>query len=160
MRAALPLLVLLVAGCGSALQGPAAPPLDSPAHFGWQESGEIHVGWLMVTDDNISCDEILDVVDHRKDAGDAVWVALEKDPDFKWRGLYPGTWASYPSRNDPDPIEGRHAEVYFQLGGDIVPLTGNDMWAEVHSTDDLFKATLDTTLAWGLIVAEDCGQID
>lgn len=160
MRSFLSLLALCAVGCGSALEGPAAPPLNSPAHFGWQPSGEIDVGWLMVTDDDISCDEILDVVGHAMDAGDAIWVAIEKGADLDWPGLYPGTWASYPSRVDPDPLLGRHAEVYFQLDGDVVPLTGNDMWIDVHSYDGLFKATLDTSLARGLIVAEDCGQID
>mgnify|MGYP007066307707 CR=1 FL=1 len=157
MRCAVLLLTFALAGCGSALVGPAAPPLNSSAHFGWQTVDDIHVGWLMVTDDGISCDEILDVVDHRKDAGDALWVALEKGPTLDWPGLYPGTWGSYPAG---DGVEGRHAEVYFQLEEDVVPLTGNDVWVEVHSDGDLFKATLDTSLAWGLIVARDCGQID
>ncbi len=162
MRLALLCAVLLAAipisGCGSALTGPAAPPLNSPAHFGWQPSGDIDVGWLMVTDDGISCGEILDVVNHSRDAGDALWVALEKDPDMDWEGLYPGTWASYPF--DDETVGGRHAEVYFQLEGDVVPLTGHDVWIDVHSYGSLLKASLDTSLAWGMIVAEDCGQIE
>ena len=162
MRLALLCAILLAAipisGCGSALTGPAAPPLNSPAHFGWQPSGDIDVGWLMVTDDSISCHEILDVVDHTRDAGDALWVALEKDPDMDWEGLYPGTWASYPF---DDTVEGgRHAEVYFQIEGDVVPLTGHDVWIDVHSYGSLLKASLDTSLARGMIVAEDCGQIE
>jgi len=155
--AALTPLLLALTACGSALVGPAAPSPDSPAVFGYYESGAVIEGWVLVTDDRIGCDRMLEVLDRTHRAGDSVWIALEKGPDLDWEGLYPGT---YSTTLDPEIDGGRHAEVYFQQGQDIAVLTGNDVWVWVDGYGDgLLRLVLQTERAEGIVVARDCGEI-
>jgi len=174
MRAAfMATLMSLLAGCGSALVGPEAPGTNSPAVFGYYESGAVIEGWVLVTDDRIGCHQMLDVLDRSHRAGDAIWIALEKGPSLDWEGLYPGTFGSYPEPPDDDdsagdddddtPVvsEGRHAEVYFQQGQDIAVLTGNDVWVWVDAYEHgTLRLVLNTELAEGIVVAKDCGELE
>lgn len=151
-------LLLVLSGCGSALVGPAAPSANSPAVFGYYDSGAVIEGWVLVTDDRIGCGEILGVLDRSHDAGDAIWIALEKGPTLDWEGLYPGTYGDYPAE---EADEGRHAEVYFQQDQDVAVLTGNDVWVWVDGYDSgTLRLVLDTELAEGIVVAKDCGELE
>jgi hypothetical protein len=147
--------LLLLAGCGSGLVGDGVPTPTRATLFGHRTSGELVEGWLLVTAENLDCADIPGVLDGTTPAGDSLWILLEKGPDLDWVGLYPGTFGGYPGE---DTAEGRHTEVYVHQGGDTAVLTGNDAWVQVFEYESLFKAELGTSLAEGLIVAEDCGE--
>lgn len=158
MRTTLLLFPLLFAGCGSALVGPAAPSANSPAVFGYYDSGAVLEGWVLVTDDRVGCSQMRDVLDRSHEAGDSIWISLEKGPSLDWEGLYPGT---YSSSTSTESDEGRHAEVYFQQNQDIAVLTGNDVWVWVDGYDNgTLRLVLDTELAEGIVVAKDCGELE
>ena len=154
----LPLLLplLLLAGCGSALVGDAVPSPTRATVFGHQTDGVLVEGWLLVTGENVACDEITAVLDGGVEPGDSIWILLQKEESLAWEGLYPGTVSHNAGEGSPGH---RHTEVYFRQGGDVAVLTGNDVWVEVLEYDGTLKAQLGSSLAEGLIVAEDCGAL-
>jgi len=157
VRALLGLAALaLLAGCGASMEGPGVPRGATGTAFGWRTMGEIQEGWLIVSQKSVGCGDIEDVITRDHDAGDAIWIGLEKGPTLDWVGLYPGTFAADATG---ESLEGRHAEVYFQQAGDVAALTGHDVWVEVYSYGAFLEAELDTNLAAGLIVSKDCGEL-
>ncbi len=144
------------AGCGSGLVGDGVPSTVRSTVFGHRASGDLQEGWLLVTAETTGCDEIPAVLDGGGSPGDSLWILLEKGPGLPWEGLYPGTFGGYPAE---DSAEGRHTEVYVHQGGDTAVLTGGDAWVRVFEARAVFRAELGTSLAEGLIVAEDCGEL-
>ena len=146
---------LFVTGCsGSGLVGEGVPQPTRSVLFGHRDTGAVTEGWIVVTQDKVACGDIAAVLAGTHDPGDSIWILMERGPSQPWEGLYPGTEASA-----PDSAEARHAEVYFHQSGDTAGLTGHDVWVRVISYEkDRFQAELDTSLAEGLLIADDCGE--
>ncbi len=153
----LPLLLAMtaLAGCsGSGLAGDGVPRPVRSVLFGHQDAGAVIEGWLLVTQLKTTCGDLGATLDGTHEPGESIWILTERGATQAWEGLYPGTWAAA-----PDSAEARHAEVYFRQSGDVAALTGDDVWVRLidHEEDGLVKAELSTSLAEGLLIADECG---
>jgi hypothetical protein len=156
-RPGLPLLLALgaLAGCtGSGLAGDGVPKPVRSVLFGHQDAGAVFEGWLLVTQLKTDCSDLGATLDGSHEPGESIWILTERGATQSWEGLYPGTFSAAPGT-----AEARHAEVYFRQAGDVAVLTGDDAWVRVisHEEEGLVKAELGTTLAEGLLIADECG---
>jgi len=151
-----PLLAMgMLAGCtGSGLVGDGVPKPVRSVLFGHRDGGAVIEGWLLVAQLKTECSDIGATLEGNHDPGESIWILAERGATQGWEGLYPGTAAAAPG-----DAEARHAEVYFRQAGDVAVLTGDDAWVRLisHEEDGLVKAELGTSLAEGLLIADECG---